>query len=83
MGRDKGVQPVSEVDVTPKAGDIVEALIACKSANGKRFTRPVRIRLNRAPWSNNERSTVLCGEGVGNSGGPVAVLTDSIRVVAA
>ena len=74
---------MSEINVTPKAGDLIEALITCKSANGKRFTRPVRIRLNRAPWPINDHSTTLCGEGVGNSGGPVAVLTDSIRVVAA
>lgn len=60
--------PVTAANI--QAGDLVEATIASTKP------RTIRVRVDRAPWPCNERSTVLSdGRGVD------AVLTDSIRVI--
>lgn len=58
------------VAVRVRAGDLVEAATASNKP------RTIRVRVDREPWPIGDNATTLCGEG-----GPVAVLTDSIRVV--
>lgn len=62
-----------------RAGMLVEGVIAGRNADGTPLTRTIRVRIDRAPWTDGLGVNVILCTGTGV--GPVAVRADSIRVI--